>query len=155
MRKLSALLVALVALQAPAGALAASCPRTTSGALENEVMCQVCGVPLALAGDAPEAKRVRALIARLVARCETKGQIKQELVAQLGPSVLAEPPHQGFDLAAYLVPALAVALGAAGLGSLGVAWRRRRHAPAVASDVPTLSAADRARVEAALERWEP
>jgi cytochrome c-type biogenesis protein CcmH/NrfF len=145
--------VVFVALSMPAVAVAASCPKTTVSALENEVMCQVCGVPLALATDAPQAKRERAFIARLVARCESKGQIERALVAQFGPSVLAEPPHDGFSVTAYLVPTLAVGLAAALLAWFGIAWRRRRE-PSKQPELPRLSAPDRARVDAALERWD-
>lgn len=156
MKRLAWLAIAVVlALAAPATALAASCPRTSVADLENEVMCQVCGVPLSLATDALQARRERAFISRAVARCETKTQIKNELVAQFGPSVLAEPPHSGFDASAYIVPVLAFTLAAGGLGWLGVAWRRRRRRdPVSGSAVPVLSAHDRARVDAALESWD-
>ena len=44
------------ALLAPAAAaLAADCPQTTLGDVEDEVMCPVCGVPLGLATEAPQA----------------------------------------------------------------------------------------------------
>jgi cytochrome c-type biogenesis protein CcmH/NrfF len=155
-RRLASIAVALiVALAAPATALAAACPRTSVAALENEVMCQVCGVPLSLATDALQARRERAFIAQGVARCETKTQIKRDLVAQFGPSVLAEPPHSGFDASVYVVPVLAFTLAAGGLGWLGFAWRRRRRRDPVAAARPAaLSAGDRARVDAALERWD-
>jgi cytochrome c-type biogenesis protein CcmH len=143
----------LVALGAPSAALAARCPRTSVSALENEVMCQVCGVPLGMATDAPQARRERAFIARLAARCQTKEQIKNALVAQFGPSVLADPPHRGFDAAAYVVPVVTILLAVAALGALGLAWRRRRGM-APPSEPPALSAPDRARVDAALERFE-
>src|SRR4051794_27299115 len=138
-------------------AAAATCPRTSVAALENEVMCQVCGVPLALATDALQARRERAFIAHAVARCETNAEIKRDLVAQFGPSVLADPPHHGFDATAYLVPAGALTIAVAALGWLGVAWRRRRRHDPVTTDpgAPLLSTRDRARVDAALERWDP
>jgi cytochrome c-type biogenesis protein CcmH/NrfF len=152
----AALSVALALLGAPAATFAAGCPRTTVTALEDEVMCQVCGVPLGLAGDAPQAQRVRAFIAAQAVQCRTKRQIESSLVAQFGPSVLADPPHRGFSLSAYLVPLLAVGGAALLLGWLGLDRRRRRplaggHPPAV----PPLDASDRARVNSALERWTP
>ena len=39
-----------------------------------------------------------------IAEGKTKDQIKDELVAQYGTAVLAEPPKSGFDLTAWLVP---------------------------------------------------
>ncbi|HEY1273470.1 MAG TPA: cytochrome c-type biogenesis protein CcmH [Thermoleophilaceae bacterium] len=150
MRRVAGVVAALVLLWAPAAAFA-DCPRTTVADLEDEVMCQVCGVPLGLAGDAPQAERERAFIARQVGRCLGKREIERSLVAQFGPSVLADPPHEGFALSAYLVPALAV-LGAAALliGWLGMSRRRGRESDPSA---PTLSASERERVDAALERW--
>ena len=152
-----ALLVALLVLPGPATAFAATCPRTSLADLEDEVMCQVCGVPLGMANDTLQAKRERAFIKRLVAQCNTKDAIKTELVAQFGPSVLAEPPHHGFDATAYLVPAIMVTFGAAGIASIGLAWRRRgaQGSAASRSTTPVLDPADRERVDAALERWEP
>ena len=150
------LVTLLVALAAPAAAFAATCPRTSVADLEDELMCQVCGVPLGWATGSPQADRERAFVASLVARCESKQQIKTEMVAQYGKSVLAEPPHGGFDLTAYLVPAIAVGFAATMLGWLALAWRRRRRADGGAQPAaPVLSAPDRALVDAALDRWEP
>ena len=69
MKALIASLGALVALALPAAALAAECTPTTSVAdLEDEVMCPLCGTSLGLAREAPQARRQRAYIARLVER---------------------------------------------------------------------------------------
>lgn len=146
-RRLLALVV-LAALAPPTGA-AAACPRAKLADLENEVMCLVCGVPLALA-DAPQADRERALIAREIARCRTEDQIKAELVAQYGPRVLALPESHGFPVLAYLVPPLAALLVAAGAVVL---IRRRREGGGVARSRPLPSARDAARLEAELERY--
>jgi cytochrome c-type biogenesis protein CcmH len=127
-RRLAALALALAALMAaPAGALAA-CPRTSVGELENEVMCPVCKTPLAVAEKAPQAERQRAFIQDRVDRCESKGEIKAALVAEFGDEVLALPEREGFDLAAYLVPAGALALGLAAAAVATVRWRRRPRA---------------------------
>jgi cytochrome c-type biogenesis protein CcmH len=143
---------AMLALVFPAVASAA-CPRTTLAGIEDTVMCQVCGVPLGLATESPEAVRERAFIAGLIARCETPSQIRAALVTEYGPSVLALPPRHGFDLAAYLVPLLGVLCAVALLAMVALAWRNHdRHRPAPAPS--HLSAADAARVEAALERFE-
>jgi cytochrome c-type biogenesis protein CcmH/NrfF len=148
--RLLALTLALLLLGG-ASASAATCPRTTVADLEDEVMCPVCGTTLGLAREAPLAQRERALIVRLAARCESKRQIKTALVAEFGPTVLALPPHRGFDAAAYLVPVaggLAALLGAVLL--LG-RWRRR-DATAPAPALAPASVADHLDLEAELDR---
>jgi cytochrome c-type biogenesis protein CcmH len=142
-----ALALALVALLLGAPG-AAACPRTSVADLEDEVMCPVCGESLAVARESPLAQRERALIQRLVARCETKAQVKAELVGQFGPSVLALPPRRGFDATAYLVPLLGGLAAVAATALLLRRWRRR--APAPAPRPPT--AAERRRLEAELDR---
>lgn len=143
-----AALAAAVMLLAPASALAA-CPRTTLPAVENEVMCLQCGVPLNLAEDAPSAQRERVFIQQLIDRCQSKQQIKDALVAQFGDRVLAEPKSS----TAWLVPAIAFAAGAVLVGFGAYQWRRRRRAagsPAAAAP----ATADSARLDADMERYE-
>ena len=111
---------------APAGALAAACPRTSVADIEDEVMCPVCKTPLGLAQEAPQADRERAFILERVERCESKAEIKAALAAEFGDEVLAVPEDEGFDLAAYLVPLLAVAGGLAACALAVVRWRGRR-----------------------------
>jgi cytochrome c-type biogenesis protein CcmH len=120
-----AAVAALLALALP-GVAAAKCPQTTLGDIEDEVMCPVCGTPLSLATEAPQAQRERELIQRLIADCRSKEQIKSVLAAQFGDQVLALPDDEGFDLAAYVVPILAVLLAAFAVGLAAVRWRRGR-----------------------------
>jgi cytochrome c-type biogenesis protein CcmH len=113
---------ALLALAAPAHACT---PRASVSELENEVMCTVCGLPLSLATESPQAQRERALIVRLVGRCETKRGIERRLVAEYGSEVLASPPSGGFEAAAWLVPVLGLAGLAGGLALASGIWRPR------------------------------
>ena len=124
--RLAAVAVALVVVLAPG--TAAACPKTSLGDIEDEVMCPVCGTSLALASEAPQAQRERAFIERLIDDCKSKDEVKDALVAEFGDQVLALPDDDGFEIAAYLVPA-AILLGAAGAIVLGV--RRWRKASAV------------------------
>ena len=124
MRTALAAVAAALALAAPAAGLAASCPKTTLGDVEDEVMCPVCGTSLAVAGEAPQAQRQRELIRRLVDGCRSKEEVKAVLAAEFGDEVLATPGDEGFDLAAYLVPALAVLLGGVALAVAVLGWRR-------------------------------
>jgi cytochrome c-type biogenesis protein CcmH len=146
--------VALV-LITPSGALA-QCPQTSLADIEDEVTCPVCGVPLELATEAPQAQRERAFIIERIERCQSKEEIKAALVAQFGEGVLATPDGEGFDLAAYLVPVLAALAGLATLGFAAFRWRRRRPsaAPAAASGPEPPSKEDSDRVDRDLERYD-
>jgi cytochrome c-type biogenesis protein CcmH len=127
-RRAAALVAAALVLALPAAALA-QCPKTTLGDIEDEVMCPVCGTPLSLATEAPQAERQRELIERLIAQCRSKDQIKAVLVREFGDEVLALPDDEGFDLAAYIVPGVGVLLAAIAVGFAAVRWRRNRRWP--------------------------
>jgi cytochrome c-type biogenesis protein CcmH/NrfF len=115
--------VAAIALAVPCAA-AAQCPQTTLGDVEDEVMCPVCGTPLELATEAPQAIRQRELIERLIADCRSKEEIKTRLAAEFGDDVLALPDDEGFELAAWVVPGLAMLAGGAAVGLAALRWRR-------------------------------
>jgi len=144
------LLLALAA--APAGAVT---QRTTFYAVESQVMCVTCKIPLAEA-DSAQADQEKQFIRQQVKAGYTAAQIKQQLVAQYGSTVLALPPASGFDLAAYIVPAVVVAALAVAAALLLPRWRRNRSARAVhAGDaVEALSPADAARLDADLARFD-
>lgn len=118
----AALAVLLLALLATAAPSALAAPQTSITDLEDEVMCPVCGTLLELA-ESPQAQRQRALIRRQIAAGRDKQEIKDALVSQYGDEVLALPGDSGFDLTAYLVPAIAFVVAVLAL-ALGVRrWR--------------------------------
>lgn len=161
MRRAPVVVVLLVAalLAAPAPACAADSPAEPAGArasltdIEDEVMCPICGTPLSLAA-APQAERQRAFIRRLIDQGRTKDEIKQELVNEFGPEVLATPQPEGFDLAAWVVPGAGLLLAAVALGA-GV-WRWRRRAPAAEADgaLDELDTSDGERLRSDLARYD-
>jgi cytochrome c-type biogenesis protein CcmH len=154
-RLAAALATTMLALIVAPTALAADCPRTSLADIEDEVMCPVCGTPLELATDAPQADRERAYIQRLVEACRSKDQIKRALVAEFGERVLALPGDVGDDdlgdVMAYLIPALGIVLAAAGIAFAVVRWRGRRGRPLAAGTTP---AADGSRLERDMERYD-
>jgi cytochrome c-type biogenesis protein CcmH len=123
MRRASAVL-----LLAAAASLLAAAPAPAAGAsltdIEDEVMCPVCGTLLELS-EAPQAERERVFIRRLIADGQSKQQIKDALVAEYGPGVLATPRGSGFDLTAYLVPVAAFVLAAIAIALAVRRWRLR------------------------------
>ncbi len=162
--------LAPVALVAPASAPAAAAvvARTSLPAVESQVMCVTCKIPLTVA-QSPQADRERAFIRELISQGQTEAQVKRSLVGQYGPQVLALPATNGFDLAAYLVPILVVAFVIGLLLLLLPRWRGHARAnPAPAGGVAgeeggakphptreeTLSPADAARLEADLARFD-
>lgn len=118
MRRLSLLLALLLA----ASPAATAAPQTSLSDIEDEVMCPICGTLLELS-EAPQAERQRAYVSRLIATGQSKSEIKEALVAEYGQQVLALPRGSGFDLSAYLVPAIAFIAAAVAL-AIG-AWRWR------------------------------
>lgn len=119
-------LAALALLVLPAAASAG--PQTSLPDVEDEVMCPICGTLLELSGS-PQAERQRVYVRRLIAEGRSKAEIKDALVAQYGREVLAVPSGSGFDLTAYLVPAVAFVLATGGL-ALGVRrWRKAGSDP--------------------------
>jgi cytochrome c-type biogenesis protein CcmH len=101
----------------------AATPRTSLPDVEDEVMCPICGTLLQLA-ESPQAQRERAFVRRQIAAGKSKAEVKDALADQYGPAVLALPGGSGFDLSAYLVPAIAFLLAALGLAFGLRRWRR-------------------------------
>ena len=154
-RALAGLLTAAALLAAAPAALAADCPQTTLADVENEVMCPVCGTPLALATEAPQANRERAFIQRQVNACRSKDEIKQALVAQFGDSVLALPGDENSDFGdvlVYVIPGLGVVFALGGVLVATRRWRRRGEDSPAQPAAP--SAAGTARLDADLERYD-
>lgn len=146
--RIAAATIALVLALAPA---ATACPRTSLGDIEDEVMCPVCGTSLAVASDQqPLAQRQRAFIQRLAADCRSKDEVKAALVAEFGDEVLAEPGDDGFEIAAYLIPAAILLAALAGL-ALGV---RRWRGAATAGPSDGESAADSKKLDDDLARYD-
>jgi cytochrome c-type biogenesis protein CcmH len=111
---------------ATAGSAVAQAPRASLPDVEDEVMCTICGTLLE-ESQSPQADRERALIRDLIAQGKDKDQIKDALVAEYGPRVLATPSGHGFDLVAWIVPGLGILLVLGGL--VWFALRRRAPSP--------------------------
>ena len=138
--------VVLASFAATVSAVAAPSPSD----LEAEFVCPTCKTTLDQS-DSPIARRMKQVIRNSLAEGKTEAQIRDQLVAQFGPAVVAEPPKKGFDLLAWLVPLGILAAGAVGVGAIAWGWRRRR------ADEPPPAPLDPAlerRVDAELERFD-
>jgi cytochrome c-type biogenesis protein CcmH len=135
-----------------AGAASAAGPSASLPDVEDEVMCPICGTLLELS-DSPQAERERALIRRLIAAGQTKEEIKDRLVAEYGPAVLATPDDSGFDLAAWVVPIVAFVAAGTAL-ALGVGRWRRRPPPDPAPEVEEPRGEEAERLESDIARYD-
>jgi cytochrome c-type biogenesis protein CcmH len=153
------LLALLACLLAPAGALAmgaagGSPARVSLPAIERQVMCVTCKIPLNVA-ESPQADREKAFIRTLINEGRSEAQIKRELVDQYGSTVLGLPAAKGFDLTVYLVPLAVVLLLLATFLTLLPRWRRAARAQSEAAQAgSTLTAAEAARLESDLARFD-
>jgi cytochrome c-type biogenesis protein CcmH len=118
--------VTVCGLAAVSSVPAATPPRAAD--LEAELVCPVCKTTLDQS-DAPIANRMKAKIRARIAAGDSAQQIKDALVAQFGPGVLARPPEGGFGLLAWLLPLVALGVGVVVVGWLVRRWSRRRAPP--------------------------
>ena len=144
---------ALIALAVFAPAAGAAAPRTSLTDVEDEVMCLECGTALNVSNSAV-ADQEREFIAELIAQGKTKQQVKDALVAEYGPRVLAEPADEGFELTAWIVPALAALAALALVAFTARRWRRARPADAPGDDDPALDPDDARRLDAELAAYD-
>ena len=102
-RRIVLLALLLMATAIPIAQAQAAPARASLPAIERQVMCVTCKIPLNVA-QSPQADRERAFIQGLIDRGEDEAAIKHALVGQYGPTVLALPSDNGFDATAYPVP---------------------------------------------------
>jgi len=136
----------LVCALVPSAAVAAQ-PQFSMNEIETELMCPTCQSRLDLS-HAPAAEQIRSFVARKREEGWTKQQVKDALVQDFGPAVLAAPPASGVGLVAWIVPAALVVGGVGVVVALTFVWRRRRRSDDAA--VATVDPALDDRVDAAL-----
>ena len=147
------LIAALLVLAVIAPAPAAAAPRASLPDIEDEVMCLECGTALNVS-QSDVADQERDFIAQLIAQGKTKQEVKDALVAEYGPRVLATPSDDGFDLTAWIVPALAALAALVLVLFTARRWRRARPA-AIASEEPGgLDPDDERRLDAELAAFD-
>jgi cytochrome c-type biogenesis protein CcmH len=124
--------------------------RPTLADLEGEIMCPVCDTTLDQSSS-PAARQIKAVISARIAAGDSKQEIKDLLVAQYGPKILAAPPKKGFNLLAWLLPIFLLLGGAIVLGVLAWRWSHSREPGPPAAQ---LSPALERRVDEELARYD-
>ena len=102
----------------------ASAAPPTAADLEAELVCPICETTLDQS-NAPVAERMKTIIRARIAAGDSEQEIKDALVEQFGPGVLAEPPGGGFGLLAWLLPIAGLVGGAVAIALLIRMWSRR------------------------------
>jgi len=116
--------------------------------IDAMLRCPSCeGVSVANS-SASTAAAIRQAVDSRVGAGQSDAQIEAYFVSRYGPGILLRPPASGPTVWVWVLPPLAVALAAAGLGALF--WRRRRVGSAPVSD-DDRALVDRALVDRALE----
>jgi cytochrome c-type biogenesis protein CcmH len=150
-----ALLAALLALALLAAPAPAATPQASLPDIEDEVMCLECGTALNVS-NSDVANQERDFIAALIAQGLTKQQVKDRLVEEYGPRVLAEPSDDGFELTAWVVPVLAALAALALVVLVARRWRARgrRGPPGAGTGGPGLEPDDARRLDAELAAFD-
>jgi cytochrome c-type biogenesis protein CcmH len=134
-----AVLLTLVPISASAG------PQDVANSISEQVMSPFCpGVTL---HDCPSdnAIQLRSQISRWAAQGWSRQRIMDKLLAEYGPDIRAVPSDRGASLMVWLLPAVAVLLGAATALVLARRWTKKTDSdPPLAS---TLAPHDRQRLE--------
>lgn len=147
MRRFLAVVAVAAAALAPA---AAGAGPPNAADLEAELVCPVCETTLDQS-NAPIAERMKLYIRERIAAGDSEREIKDALVAEFGPGVLATPQKSGFGLLAWLLPLVAIAGGLVAVTLLARSWARGRAADRAVS--PLEPELDR-RVDEELARFE-
>ena len=98
--------------------------------LEGELRCPVCRSQSIRQSRSFMADDMRRKVRQLIAEGRTDEEIRQFFVDRYSAWVLLTPPKRGFNLAAYLLPAVVVVIGAAGLAFASRRWKRAATGPA-------------------------
>ncbi len=107
-------------------------------ALDKQLICPVCPGESIHESRATLAKQMRAIVRERLAAGQSEQEILDYFVSVYDKGVLAEPPKEGFTLAIWVVPPLALALGVA---AAVVALRTMRRRQAVSTGPASADAA--------------
>jgi cytochrome c-type biogenesis protein CcmH/NrfF len=148
MKRLTAVFIVMMLAVAAGRAQTA---RPTVESIGNKVMC-LCGC-VAVLNQCPHQgcathEEVKAVIEKLIAEGKDEPAILQELTARYGMKILAAPPAQGFNIAAWLLPGFGLIFG---LVAVFVVVRRLRKPAAAPSTAPAEPASVDPKVLAAME----
>ncbi len=110
--------------------------------LETQLKCPECQGLSVADSQAPTSRAIRSDIKVRIAHGESDEQIRQVYVDKYGASILLAPRSSGLGLIVWVLPVLALALGAAGIA---FALARNRREPRMRATQADESLVDRTR----------
>ncbi len=101
--------------------------------IQTELWCPICqGVRLDVC-EQKVCQQMRDMIDEMLVAGKTKQEIIDEFVDQYGVVILGEPPKQGINIMAWLMPILLVVLGLGFAFWMSKKWTQKKPAPVTAS----------------------
>ena len=116
-------------------------PSARAHRLQDQLACPECSGESVADSNSVSARTIRADIPKRIAAGQTDAQIRAAYVQQYGTRILLTPGNSGLDVVAWMIPALAVLLGACGLGYAFWRWSRTPRLAATAEDEAIVAAA--------------
>ena len=101
-----------------------STPAARAHELATELRCPDCQALSVADSDSSSAQAIRADLARRARAGESDAEIRQVYINRYGESILLKPTSHGLGLVVWVLPVVALALAAAGLGLAFARWRR-------------------------------
>jgi cytochrome c-type biogenesis protein CcmH len=116
-------------------------PAARAQRLQNQLACPECSGESVADSNSVSARAIRADIPRRIAAGQSDAQIRAAYVEQYGSRILLTPGNSGIDVVAWMVPALAVFLGACGIAYALWRWSRTPRLAATPEDEAVVAAA--------------
>lgn len=121
-------------------------------AIEGALRCPVCRSQSIRQSRSFMAEDMKRRIRELIVQGRSDEEIRTYFTARYGEWILLTPPRRGFNLAAYVLPLLAVGIGAVGIALAARRWSRRGSRPVPVEPLPPSPAL--ARLERELKETE-
>jgi cytochrome c-type biogenesis protein CcmH len=102
--------------------------------LAADLRCPECEGLSVADSNAPTSKAIRNDIEQRIADGQSDAEIRQAYVDRYGESILLSPESSGIGLLVWVLPVVALALGATGIGFVLARARREPHLHATTAD---------------------
>ena len=112
----------------------AATPASRAHELATELRCPDCQALSVADSDSSSAEAIRADLLRRTKAGESDAEIRQVYIDRYGESILLKPTSTGLGLLVWVLPVVALALGAVGLGLAFAKWRGQPRLRATDAD---------------------